>query len=113
MEYLLDDLSIIPHDILQILKHEYTLAFYGVVLWQVEQYFAKKNFTFRKAFRNIGRSLVWVGAVVVFDDELLAQYNHIAQLDYAIAPWWMYIVAGFSIDILRSSFTKEPSEVVS
>jgi hypothetical protein len=98
---------LIPEDIYKLLVHEYSLGMYGVMLWQFEQAFTVKQFTFRQAFKNIGRSLVWVGAIVVFDDELLSQYNKIANLDYQYTPWWMYLGAGFCVDIIRSRFARE------
>jgi len=88
-----------------ILSHEYMLAVYGVLLWQVEQYFSSK-LDFKeflgKSVKNVGRSLIWVGIVVVFDDEILAKYNHWAAVDYETAPLYMYTVAGFFIDFIRS-----------
>lgn len=90
-----------------ILLHEYSLALYGVILWQVEQAFVVKDWTIKHSIRNVGRSLIWVGVIVVFDDELLAQYNKIVILDYKEAPFWLYIIAGFLIDIVRSYFTKK------
>jgi hypothetical protein len=89
----------------KILTHEYLLAVYGVLLWQVEQYFESKDTIkefAKKSHKNIGRSLIWVGIVVVFDDELLAKYNHWAALDYVETPLYMYTVAGFFIDLIRS-----------
>jgi hypothetical protein len=96
-----------------IFAHEYSLVMYGVILWQVEQWLQSRT-PFRgflpTAARNIGRSMIWVGLIVVFDDELLAQYNSIAHVDYQNAPFWMYMVAGFAVDIVRGNFTKVKSE---
>jgi hypothetical protein len=93
---------------IDLLTHEYSLALYGVILWQIEEYLRQsipwRDFL-RPSLRDIGRSLVWVGAIVVFDDELLARYNAIAHVDYQQAPFWMYILAGFFVDIGRSKFT--------
>ena len=92
----------------KILFHEYTLAVYGVLLWQVEQYFVSKDpikVFLNKSHKNIGRSLIWVGIVVVFDDEILAKYNHWAAMDYAEMPFFMYTVAGFFIDMIRTKIT--------
>jgi hypothetical protein len=93
---------------MNLLTHEYSLALYGVILWQGEQFFTSKKSFFnfiQESSRNIGRSMLWVGLVVVFDDELLAQYNHWAAMDYTEAPKWLYTIAGFSIDIIRTNIT--------
>lgn len=91
-----------------ILSHEYTLAVYGVLLWQLEQYFVSsdpiKEFL-NKSHKNIGRSLIWVGIIVVFDDEILTKYNEWAAMDYSEAPLFMYTVAGFFIDMIRTKIT--------
>jgi hypothetical protein len=94
----------------KILTHEYILAVYGVLLWQVEQYFESKDNlkTFLKhSSKNIGRSLIWVGVVVVFDDELLAKYNHWAAMDFKEVPSYMYTISGFFIDFIRSQLTSK------
>lgn len=91
-----------------ILTHEYLLAVYGVLLWQVEQYFESKDnlkMFLKHSSKSIGRSLIWVGIVVVFDDELLAKYNHWAAMDYVEIPSYMYTIAGFFIDLIRSKLT--------
>lgn len=88
-----------------IIFHPYMLAVYGVILWQVEQWYtSKKSFKefWKDAHKNVGRSLVWVGIVVVFDDEILGKYNHWAAVDYQEMPLYMYTVAGFFIDLIRS-----------
>jgi hypothetical protein len=92
-----------------VILHPYVLAIYGVLLWQVEQWFTSKKPIrefYNDANRNIGRSLIWVGVVVVFDDELLAKYNEWAAMDYHEMPLYMYTIAGFFIDFIRSRFTK-------
>lgn len=90
-----------------IIFHPYFLATYGVILWQVEQWFETKE-TFRhflsRSLRNIGRSLIWVGVIVVFDDEIMAKYNQWAAVDYKEIPLYMYTVAGFFIDFIRSKW---------
>jgi hypothetical protein len=90
--------------------HEYMLVIYGVVIWQVEQWFEskKKPLAFiRDHFgKNVISSLPWIGIVVAFDDELLARYNGWAVLDHASMPWYIYIAMGFSIDIVRSRIKK-------
>jgi hypothetical protein len=89
--------------------HEYLLAFYGVLIWQIERYFhfdgSLKEY-FQKSIKNVGSSMIWVGLGVVFDDELLAQYNKLASVDYSSVPLIGYVVLGFLINILRSSFLK-------
>jgi len=97
------------HTILTIITHEYTLAMYGVIAWQMEGFFRSKK-TLRQyhkeAWREMGRALVWIGVVVVFDDEILAQYNRWAEMDYEKAMPWMYTAGGFFITILRSKIGK-------
>ena len=88
-----------------LILHPYMLAVYGVLLWQVEQWYtSKKSFNefWNDAQRNMGRSFIWVGVVVVFDDEILGKYNHWAAIDYSEMPLYMYTVAGFFIDLIRS-----------
>ena len=89
-----------------LLLHPYTLAVYGVLLWQIEQWWQSKDDwkTFvKKSQKNIGRSLIWVGLVVVFDDEIIGKYNHWAAADiHTPAPLYFYTIAGFFIDFLRS-----------
>lgn len=92
-----------------VIFHPYILAIYGVLLWQIEQWFTSrktfKDFIF-SANRNIGRSLIWVGVIVVFDDELLAKYNEWAAMDYHEMPLYMYTISGFFIDLIRSKLTQ-------
>lgn len=88
-----------------ILFHPYVLAVYGVLLWQVEQYFTLKkpfNEFLRLCLPNIGRSLIWVGIVVVFDDEIIGKYNQWAAVDYIEIPLYFYTIAGFFIDVIRT-----------
>jgi len=93
-----------------VIFHPYVLAMYGVLIFQLEQYFiSKKSYKefLRSAKGNIYRSLVWVGLVVVFDDELLSQYNNWAAKDYEQMPLYMYTVAGLFIDFIRTKITKK------
>ena len=93
-----------------VIFHPYVLGMYGVVLFQVEQYFSlKKPFSqfWETSKGNVYRSLVWVGLVVVFDDEILSQYNNWAAKDYEEMPLYMYTIAGFFIDFIRTKITKK------
>ena len=95
------------HTIETIIIHPYVLAIYGVLLWQVEQWYKSRSSFgefFSKSKRNIYRSLVWVGIVVVFDDEIMSQYNEWAAMDYKEIPLYFYTLAGFFIDVIRSKF---------
>lgn len=89
-----------------ILLHPYFLAVYGVLLWQVEQWYSsKKTFKefWKESYRNIGRSLIWVGVVIVFDDEILEKYNVWAAVDVNLKDHpYFYTIAGFFIDFIRS-----------
>lgn len=93
-----------------ILTHEYTLAMYGVLAWQLEGFFRSKK-TLREyhaaAWRDMGRALVWIGLVIVFDDEILAKYNQWAEVDYSEPMPWMYMAAGFFITVLRTKIGKQ------
>jgi hypothetical protein len=85
--------------------HEYLLAAYGILLWQLEQFFEseKKFIDFVKySYKTIGRSFIWVGILIVFDDELLSQYNQWAEVDYISPETWMYVFMGFSVDFIRT-----------
>jgi hypothetical protein len=88
--------------------HPYVLAVYGVLLWQVEEWWKSKDnwkIFLVKSQRNIGRSMIWVGLVVVFDDELINKYNEWAASDFPIpAPIYFYTLAGFFIDFIRTKF---------
>ena len=94
-------------------QHEYLLAFYGVIIWQIERYFhfdgSIKDFIY-KSKKNIGSSMIWVGLGVVFDDELLAQYNRIASVDYSEVPLIGYVILGFLINIIKTNILKSKIE---
>lgn len=69
----------------------------------------------KKSRKNIYRSLIWVGIVVVFDDEIMAEYNQWAEMDYQEIPLYFYTIAGFFIDFIRDKFIdkinkKNPNE---
>jgi len=95
--------------LLVFLQHEYILALYGVAGWHLEEFFRSKK-TFKEfhshAWRETGQALVWVGMVVVFDDEILRQYNEWAEQDYETALPWMYVASGFFITVIRSRIQK-------
>jgi hypothetical protein len=84
--------------LIKILTHEYVLTLYGVILWQIEQSIEQKltfNESLKKIKRNVISSFVWVGFIIVFDDELLSRYNEFAHVDYDEPPFFMYIIGGF------------------
>lgn len=93
-----------------IILHPYFLAIYGVLLWQVEQWYSsKKSFKefLKDSYKNIGRSLIWVGIVVVFDDEIIEKYNMWAALDIKLEDHlYYYTIAGFFIDVIRTKIFK-------
>lgn len=92
-----------------LLHHEYLLAVYGVLLWHLEQYFhyngTVKEYILKSA-KTIGSSLIWVGIALVFDDELLDQYNEWSNEQFTYIPEVGYTIIGFFIDIIRSKFIK-------
>jgi hypothetical protein len=94
--------------ITMILTHEYVLAMYGIVLWQISLYL-KTSLSFKAfskiAFKRMLDCLVWVGMLIVFDDEILAWYNHYAHVDYSSPPFFMYIFLGFITNILITFVT--------
>lgn len=93
-----------------VILHPYVLAVYGVLLWQAEQFLSLKKplkqFV-KEAGPNIGRSLIWVGIVVVFDDEIMGKYNHWAAVDYKEIPLYFYTIAGFFIDFIRTRISSK------
>lgn len=101
--------------IIQFLTHEYVIAFYGVVMWSLTElsshlYSLQKitlqeviNF-YRKDIIIMGRSMIFVGFLVVFDDELLARYNAFMVVDYHEMTWQMYFGLGFIIEFIISKF---------
>jgi hypothetical protein len=93
--------------LIKILTHEYTLTLYGVILWQIEQSIEQKltfNESINKIKKNVISSFVWVGFIIVFDDELMARYNEFAHVDYDEPPFFMYIIGGFLIDFFRTKY---------
>jgi hypothetical protein len=95
--------------ILNILTHEFTLTLYGVMLFHIEQCIESK-LTYKESVDKIKQgiisSLIWVGFVIAFDDELLSRYNGFANVDYSDPPFFMYILGGFMVDFLRSAYKK-------
>lgn len=93
--------------ILNIITHEYSLTLYGVVLWQIEQCIELSltlDESFKRIKKNVMSSLIWIGIVVVFDDELLARYNEVAHVDYTDPPFFMYLLGGFLVDFFRTKY---------
>lgn len=90
------------------LIHPYALVFYGILLWEIEQSFAH-GLHFKQRVNNIGRGLIWGGAIVVFDDEIIDLIDD--KFDVFIdATWYYYLGAGFFIDIIRSKIAHEPAK---
>ncbi len=101
-----------------LVSHEYLLVFYGVALWQLEQFLAARIkegsaylFNPRHILRCTMRSMLWGGLLIIFDDEALAWYNSVFNIDYETPPWFFYIVGGFFIDMLRNKFAPEDGVV--
>lgn len=95
------------NEAIQILSHEYLMALYGVLAWQVWELIQSKNkITFKTHVHVVLKSMFWASLVVVFDDELIAQYDKFAELDYTDMPKWGYTLAGFAIDIIVSFVKK-------
>lgn len=102
--------------LLNIFTHEFTLTLYGVMLFHIEQCIQDK-LPYKESVKNIKRgvvsSLIWVGFVIAFDDELLSRYNEFANVDYSDPPFFMYILGGFMVDFLKEwykKFRKENAE---
>jgi len=89
-----------------ILTHEYILALYGIILWQIEQHFTR-NTTFQEKKKEVGISLIWVGMLITFDDEIVSFLNISIEL-----TWYHYVGLGFFIDIIRQRITGEKKEKV-
>lgn len=89
-------------DMLSLLTHEYVLVLYGVVAWEIA--WGKKGQRLRCAIR----SMAFGGAIVAFDDEFLARFNDWAVIDFEFWPWYLYSIAGFSVDwVLTKIIFKE------
>lgn len=102
--------------LINILTHEFTLTLYGVMLFHIEQCIQLKTpykESVEKVKKGVISSLIWIGFVIAFDDELLARYNEFAHVDYSDPPFFMYILGGFMVDFLREwykKFRKENAE---
>lgn len=87
------------------ITHEYLMVLYGVLLWQAEQAIVHP-LPLRTRARFVGRSMIWGGMVVIFDDEIVEMVGHftgyVVELD-----WYYYLVAGFFIDVIRNKITKQ------
>lgn len=95
---------------MSLLVHEYALVLYGVLAWQLQQHFTK-SIPFRERLNYIGRSMIWGGMLVVFDDEiadfLLEQDIDLWHDDGENIVWYFYVGVGFAIDIVRQKITKQ------
>jgi len=90
---------------MKFLMHPYALVFYGILLWEVEQTFAH-GLKFRERLGNMGRGMIWAGAIVAFDDEIVELIE--TKLDIIlIVEWYYYLAAGFFIDIIRSKISPD------
>ena len=95
---------------MSILTHEYALCLYGIILWEFSEYLQSKTpfkVFVKQSSKDILNSLLWCALVLVVDDELLAQYNKLAIIDFKSIPWQMYIMIGFFIDIIRAKYVKK------
>lgn len=95
--------------IFNILTHEFTLTLYGVMLFHIQQCI-ESNLSYKESKQKVKQgiisSLIWIGFVIAFDDELLSRYNEIAHVDYSDPPFFMYILGGFMVDFLRATYKK-------
>jgi hypothetical protein len=98
---------------MDLLLHEYAFVLYGVLAWQLQQHFTHKT-TIRQRLNFIGRSMIWGGMLVVFDDELADWLLESFEIDLyfydenhnAIGiDWYFYTAIGFLIDIIRQKIT--------
>lgn len=93
---------------MNILFHEYALVLYGVALWQIQQRLTK-TIPFRTQMNFVGRSMIWGGMLVVFDDEiadyLLEQDVDLYHDDAETIVWYFYVGMGFFIDVVRHKVT--------
>jgi len=91
--------------VILVLGHPYLLCLYGIILWQLEQQLTNK-ITLKNRVAFVGRSMIWAGAIVVFDDEIISVINE--KIDFVIhEEWYFYLIAGFLIDIVRSVVTSK------
>ena len=91
-------------ELLPYFTHEYELVVYGVILWEV--FLGKKEEKLQHAIRGMG----FGGAIIAFDDELLARFNHYAIIDFEHWPWYLYIVAGFGLNLVISKYLFKDKE---
>lgn len=93
---------------MELLLHPYCLTFYGIMLWQIEQSFTK-GLRVRERINFVGRSLIWGGAICVWDDELIELVED--KFDVLLeTEWYFYVTAGFLIDVIRQKFTDKVSK---
>ena len=60
---------------MELFTHEYAMACYGVLAWQICNGVIKKDANWRDHLKVIVKAMGWSGVIIIFDDELLAQYN--------------------------------------
>jgi hypothetical protein len=95
---------------MNLFAHEYALVLYGVIIYQIAQHLAQK-LPLSERMNLIGRSMIWGGMVVVFDDEIadsLLEYGvDLWHDDGETIVWYFYLGIGFAIDIIRNKITKQ------
>lgn len=87
------------------MTHEYLMVLYGVLLWQAEQAIVNPM-PLRNRAKLVGRSMIWGGLVVIFDDEIVHMVGHFTGY-VAVLEWYYYVVAGFFIDVVRSRVVQD------
>lgn len=78
--------------------HEYVYIMIGVIAWELEQQLTKPE-TVRIRIGMTINALLWGALVLVFDDEILGAFKVNEQPE-----WWIYILLGFFVDIIKSQF---------
>ena len=94
------------NEVILLLTHEYAMALYGVLGWQLLQGVYQKNNHIGEHLADVLKSMGWAGLIVIFDDEIIAQFNKFAEIDYDVMPKYGYTIAGFAIDGILNFFKK-------
>ena len=101
---------------LAVSTEDYMYMVYGVLLLHVYKWFIfggmvqKHKLPWTSLFKfwwlewdDIGKSLVWAGVTIAFDDVIVGWYNGWAEQDIIVLTSEMYFGAGFFIDFFRKA----------
>ena len=104
-------------NLVEVISHPFFMSFYGIILWFTLLWSIAKNKADKAGEKFSGKEwrtrnyddfivAILVGfAVVAFDDEVLAAYNHWQETDYHMQPYY-YLASGPIAHGLYSIVTK-------